>query len=112
MKDQLILRLEQIAFKMTTPFCYSCYREATSGRCNSCGSDDLMRLLEGAGCEYRVDWVIREIVKSIDFVDTDERFENSIRDCYPETTKIGWIEYDTVSALKELDPILWDLAKS
>jgi hypothetical protein len=112
MKDQLILRLEKIAFKMTIPFCYSCYKEAPTGRCVSCGSDDLMRLLQGIGCEYGVDWVIREIVKSIESVDTDERFENSLRDCYPETTQIGWIKYDTVSALKELDPVSWDLAKS
>ena len=33
-------------------------------------------------------------------------------DCYPETVKIGWIEYDTVSALKELDPVSWELAQS
>ena len=37
-------------------------------------------------------------------------FERSVTDCYSETVKIGWIEYDTVSALKELDPVSWDIA--
>ncbi len=42
----------------------------------------------------------------------EEAFERSIVDCYPETTKIGWLEYDTVTAIKELDPISWDCARS
>ena len=41
---------------------------------------------------------------------TLERFEQSVADCYPETVKIGWIEYHTVSALKELDPVSWNMA--
>lgn len=41
-----------------------------------------------------------------------EAFEQSVTECYPETVKIGWIEYDTVSALKELDPVSWSLALS
>ena len=41
---------------------------------------------------------------------TLEAFEQSVAECYPESVKIGWIEYDTVSALKELDPISWVMA--
>ena len=112
MKDQLIERLDKIAFKVTKPFCYGCYSEAPTGRCSACGSDDLMRLLPGVGCEYGTDWVIRELVREIEPVDTNERFEESMRECYPETTQIGWLKYDTVSAMKELDPVWWDMAKS
>ena len=35
-----------------------------------------------------------------------------MRDCYPETTQIGWLKYDTVRAIKELDPVSWSMAKS
>jgi len=30
----------------------------------------------------------------------------------PETVTIGWIEYDTASVLKELDPISWNIDHS
>lgn len=112
MKDEIIERLDAIAFKVTKPFCYSCYSEAPTGRCSACGSDDLMRLMPGHGCEYGTDWVIRELISEIESVETDERFEEYMSECYPGTTKIGWLEYDTVSAIKELDPVSWDLAKS
>lgn len=112
MKDEIVQRLDRIAFTVTKPFCYSCYTEAPTGRCSACGSDDLMRLLPGVGCEYGTDWVIRELVREIESVDTDARFEDMISECYSGTTKIGWLEYDTASAIKELDPISWDLAKS
>jgi hypothetical protein len=32
--------------------------------------------------------------------------------CYPETTTVGFLQIDTVTAMKELDPVAWDLAKS
>jgi hypothetical protein len=112
MKDEIIQRLEAIAYKVTIPFCYSCYLNAPTGRCVSCYSDDLMRLMPGVGCEYGIDWVIRELVREIEPVNADERLEESVRQCYPEKTKIGWLEYDTASAIKELDPVSWDLAKS
>lgn len=35
-----------------------------------------------------------------------------MREVYPEETKIGFLNYDTVSAMKELDPVAWDLAQS
>jgi len=45
-------------------------------------------------------------------VDTEADFEQSVRECYAEEVTIAWITYDTVSAVKELDPVSWDLAKS
>ncbi|GEM_PF-2720287 len=44
--------LETIAYQKTIPFCYSCYKEAPTGTCKVCCSDDLMRLLPGSGCEF------------------------------------------------------------
>jgi len=45
-------------------------------------------------------------------VDLESAFEDSVRSCYPETTKVGWLEVDAVTALKELDPTSWNLAIS
>jgi len=65
------------------------------------------------GVEYGVEWIIREILREqLTQVNTLEAFEQSVAECYPETVKIGWVEYDTVGTLKELDPVSWDMAHS
>ena len=112
MNIEIQSRLETLAFKKTIPFCYGCYSEAPTGRCAKCFSDDLMRLLPGVGCEYGTEWVIEDLLGAVEKVDLSERFEDSIRSCYPEETSIGWLKVDTASAIKDLDPISWDLAKS
>ncbi len=113
MKSEIQSKLEQLARKRSTPFCYSCYEEAPSGRCKTCGSDDLMRLVDGIGVEYGTDWVIKHILETeLQAVNLEESFEQMIRDCYPETTKVGWCEFDTVDLLKEQDPVSWHCAVS
>lgn len=113
MNTEIQEKLEQLALKKSIPFCYQCYRQAPSGRCTTCGSDDLMRELPGVGCEYGTDWIIREIVTAeLTPVDTDEAFEESIRQCYPETVQVLWIALDAVSVAKEMDRASWDLARS
>jgi hypothetical protein len=110
--QEITARLEKLAFKKTTPFCYSCYRKAPTGRCAQCGSDDLMRELAGGGVEYGTSWVIEALIRdNLTPVNTSEAFEQSIADCYEETTKVGWIEVDTVTALKQLDPVSWRMAE-
>lgn len=105
--------LQKIAYKKTIPFCYSCYREAPSGICKSCHSDDLMRLLPEHGCEYGTDWVIENLLEeNLETVDITESFEQMIEDCYGETTKVGFLELLTVEVMKDQDPIAWDIAKS
>jgi hypothetical protein len=107
----IIESLTQIAIRKSIPFCYGCYTRAPSGRCTQCQSDDLMYELPGVGVEYGTDWLVREILREqLTPPNTLEAFEESVAECYPETVKIGWIEYDTVSALKELDPISWNTA--
>ncbi len=106
-------RLKQLAFTKTQPFCYGCYAEAPKGTCKTCGSDDLMRLLPGVGCEYGTDWVVTNLIEeNLTPVNSEEAFEESIRQCYPETVHVGWLELDTVTTIKEMDPISWDLAQS
>lgn len=109
--DEITKVLAQIAFSKSIPFCYSCYTRAPSGTCTTCLSDDLMLEYPNCGVEYGVDWIIREILREqLTPANTLDAFEESVAECYPETVKIGWIEYDTVSALKELDPVSWDMA--
>jgi hypothetical protein len=113
-KTEIEEKLEQLAFDRTIPFCYHCYAHAPSGRCNKCLSDDLMRSLAGVGVEYGTDWVIKHILQEeLTPVDLEESFEDFMRECYPEGTDIGFLKnYDTVSAIKELDPIAWRCAQS
>lgn len=111
-KEELYERLERLAFQKSIPFCYGCHIQASTGRCSHCGSDDLMRLLPGFGCEYGTDWIIKEILSEAPCAQMEEQFEDSIRSCYPEETEIGWLKVDTVAAIKELDPVSWDLVKN
>lgn len=30
-----------------------------------------------------------------------------MRECYPEDTKVGWMAFDTVTLMKENDPVNW-----
>jgi len=111
--DDCMQRLKTIAFQKTDPFCYGCYQFAPTGRCPICGSDDLMRHLNGVGVEYGTDWVIRHLVaESLTPVDEDAAFEESVSQLYPEEVTIGWITVDTARAIRELDPVSWDLARS
>ncbi len=113
MKEQIQQKLEQIALNRSITFCYGCYKEAPTGSCESCGSDDLMRLLSEVGCEYGTDWVIKHILETeLETVDLGESFEQMIRECYPEDTKVGWMTFDTVTLMKENDPIAWRCALS
>lgn len=111
--DEVRVQLLKVAEEHSRPFCYSCYRTAPSGRCAACGSDDLMREVPGVGVEYGFDWVAEHLVsENLTTVDVDKTFEESISESYPETVKIGWIEYDVASAIKALDPVSWRLAQS
>lgn len=112
MNTEIETKLSELAFKRSKPFCYSCYKEAPTGHCKTCGSDDLMRLTPD-GCEYGTEWIVKDILKAeLNPVDMNEAFEDLMRECYPETTKVGWLELDTVSTLKEMDPVSWRCAQS
>lgn len=113
MNSELRQQLKNLALKRTIPFCYSCYQQAPTGVCKSCHSDDLMRLLPGHGCEYGLEWVIAAILREeLTPVDTASAFEEFVRSCYPEEIRAGWMSFDAVSVMKEMDPISWELAVS
>ncbi len=113
MNTELYQKLIDLAYQTSKPFCYHCYETAPTGTCATCGSDDLMRLVDGVGCEYGIDWVIKNILETeLTPVDLEKAFEQSVRECYPETTIVGWCEFDTVTLLKEQDPTSWRCALS
>lgn len=113
MREEIQQKLNQLALNRSILFCYHCYEEAPTGCCKSCGSDDLMRLLPEVGCEYGTDWIIKHILETeLEALDLEESFEDLMRECYPETTKVGWMEFDTVTLMKENDPISWRCALS
>lgn len=112
-REEIQTKLTELALERTTPFCYSCYQDRPNGCCNICGSDDLMRHLEGVGVEYGTDWVIKSILEEeLSEFDLEESFEQMIDECYGEKIQIGFIKTNISSAIKELDPIVWGLAKS
>ncbi|TXG77874.1 hypothetical protein E6Q11_02060 [Candidatus Dojkabacteria bacterium] len=112
MKSEMMKKLEQVAFERTKPFCYGCYRQAPTGVCLSCGSDDLMRELPGAGVEYGLNWVIEHILREeLTPVDLEAEFESSMEGCYADETQIGFIKVNTLWAIQQLDPTAWDMAK-
>ena len=113
MNTEIQERLEKLAFKKSFPFCYQCYRRAPTGRCEICCSDDLMLEMEGVGCEYGTQWIFEAILDvELTPVDLSEEFEESVRQCYPETTKVAWMEFDTATLAKEMDPVSWRCAQS
>ena len=113
MNIEIQKQLQELAYKRSTPFCYSDYIDCPGGRCPRCFSDDLMRSVAGVGCDHGVDWVIEHILETeLEPANLDEAFEQSICECYPETTKVGWMEFDTVTLMKEQDPISWKCALS
>lgn len=113
MTSKISADLLRVAERHSKPFCYNCYEPAPTGRCDRCGSDDLMRLVPGVGVEWGLDWVAEHLVSDrLSPVDVDAAFEEFVAECYPDPIKIGWIESDAVSAIKALDPVSWSLAQS
>lgn len=59
----------------------------------------------------QVNWVIKHILETeLTAVDVEEEFEESIHQCYPEETQVGWMTFDTVKLMKENDPVGWRCA--
>ena len=113
MNTEIQKQLTALALNRSKPFCYSCYIECPNACCPKCASDDLMRLVPGIGCEFGCDWIIQHILNTeLEPVCMDQVFEDNIRECYPKTTQVGWLEIDTVTVLKEMDPVSWRCAQA
>ena len=111
MKTEIKNKLRQLALKKSLPFCYGCYKDAPTGKCECCGSDDLMRHLPSVGCEYGTEWIVQHILETeFTAINTEEAFKESISQSYPEETTVGWMTFDTVTLMKSQDPISWNIA--
>ena len=111
--DHISSALRRLAENQSQPFCYTCYVPAPSGKCDRCMSDDLMRLVPEIGVEFGLDWVVNHLVSTrVTPVNVDESFDESIASAFPESVKIGWLDVDVASAIKQLDPVSWSLAQS
>lgn len=101
--------LKQRAHDESRPFCYSDYitvkvDEQGNALCPKCGSDDLMRELEGVGCEYGLEWIIEHIVETEgEHIDVEELYRDLLDDCYPEI-KFGELMYSPAVVLEAVDP--------
>ena len=73
-------------------------------RCPKCGSDDLMREVEGVGVEWGYDWVIDHLVVTEgEQVDIEELYRDLLDEIY-EPIKFGELEYCPSQVLEAVDP--------
>lgn len=113
MKNEILQKLEQIALNRTTRFCFSCHVKAPEGVCPVCHSDDLGHTMDGVGADWSIEFAIDYILQEeLTPVDLDKAFEETIRSCYPDEFTVGWMTLDTVSVMKDQDPISWGCAQS
>jgi len=118
-RDTVIAKMDELVYAKTKPFCYTCYREAEViddyARCLKCGSDDLMRLWPGYGCEYGTETFYRPLLDALDSQRaeadlSDDWWEEIETSAYGQITIAG-ITWDTGHVLRELDPIAFQCGK-
>lgn len=101
--------LREKAHDASRPFCYSDYmtveeNEYGEFRCPKCGSDDLMREIEGVGVEWGYDWVIDHLVVTEgEQVNIEELYRDLLDEVY-EPIKFGELEYCPSQVLEAVDP--------
>lgn len=106
-------RLVSLAYKKSSAFCYTCYKKVEDKNCNICGSDDLMRELEGVGVEYGVDWIISHLIReSVQEVDVENIHDEMMREIYGEEVEVGPFKFDPVDIIKTMDPVSYKMSVS
>lgn len=116
--DSLKEKLVAYAYEKSDAFCYGCYKVVkpnAAGRCfcPTCHSDDLMRHVGGVGVEYGIDWVVEALIKeNCEAVDLEKYYEEWLSEIYSEPVKICGIDFDPAWALKQLDPIAYELGQA
>jgi hypothetical protein len=107
-------RLRERAEEISHPFCYGDYikveaNEDGNYRCPKCGSDDLMRELDGVGCEYGTDWIMEHLVRTEgEEVDIDELYREVLDELYPPI-QFGDLEYSPSTVLEAVDPVAFNM---
>ena len=109
--DELLKRLNRIAYKKSKPFCYSCYVTVKGSHCRLCGSDDLMRE-DCNGVEWGTSHIIDTILSESDIstIDLDEAYDQMLDECYEEI-KMGYNTWAPSDVLKNMSPGDYELGK-
>src|ERR1700733_4796100 len=101
--------LKEKAQDISRSFCYSDYcvveaNEDGENFCPKCGSDDLMREVEGVGVEWGYEWIRDHIVETEgEKVDIEELYRDLLDEVY-EPIKFGELEYSPATVLESVDP--------
>ncbi|AQT68785.1 hypothetical protein STSP2_01958 [Anaerohalosphaera lusitana] len=103
--QMLHARLEDLAYHVTEPFCYGCYIKVEGENCPRCGSDDLMRHLEGVGVEYGTEWIIESLIENnCEPINEEEAYSELLDEIYGEVQFDGIVFYPS-DIIRELDPV-------
>jgi len=72
-----------------------------------------MREYPGHGVEFGTQWIYKAILESeLEPISEGDAFEDYMREVYPETTVVGFLNLDTVTTMRDQDPTAWDCAQS
>jgi hypothetical protein len=100
--------IREIAFQKSKPYCYQCSIVVKTKYCPSCNTDDLMRLVEGVGNEYGIEWVVEHLINNnLKPVDLDAEFHELLEELYPDSPTLcgAWVGQSQADILKDYDPI-------
>ncbi len=115
--DSIKSNLEEMAWNISRPFCYADYITVQSDKkgrafCPKCGSDDLMREVDGVGVEYGIEWVMKHLVETEgEPVDIEELYRDLLDECY-QPVKFGELEYSPSQVLESVDPLAFRMGAS
>lgn len=112
--DSIKEQLRERAYEESHAFCYSDYRRVEANedgeyRCAKCGSDDLMRELEGVGVEWGTDWIVEHLVREEgEEVDIAELYRDLLDEIY-DPIKFGELEYSPSMVLESVDRVAFEM---
>ncbi len=112
--ETVLERLRQRAKEVSHPFCYNDYIKVEQDqdgayRCPKCGSDDLMREVDGVGCEYGYDWIMEHLVETEgEEIDIDELYREVLDELYTPI-QFGNLEYSPSAVLEAVDPVAFQM---
>jgi hypothetical protein len=112
--ETVLERLRERAEEVSHPFCYNDYIAVKANAdgeyfCPKCGSDDLMREVDGVGCEYGTDWIMEHLVKTEgEEQDIEENYREQLDEVY-EPVKFGELEYSPSTVLEAVDPVAFNM---
>ncbi len=113
--DKIKEALTERAYEESHPFCYSDYVRVEADkdgeyRCPKCGSDDLMRELDGVGVEWGTDWIVEHLVSEDgEKVDIEELYRDLLDEVY-EPVRFGDLEYSPSTVLESVDQVAFNMA--